>query len=63
MTIKQLDPLEFSFEAPGKPVKTVKIQPIEDDVNVHLPTKEVGEHLQDEFSFIAYLKFLFTPKR
>jgi hypothetical protein len=31
ITLKQLDPLEFSFERPGKPVKTKKIQPLEDD--------------------------------
>jgi hypothetical protein len=29
--LKQLDPLEFSFEKPGKPVKTKKIEPLADD--------------------------------
>ncbi|HEY5235882.1 MAG TPA: hypothetical protein VIJ14_06875, partial [Rhabdochlamydiaceae bacterium] len=31
ITLKQLDPLEFSFERPGKPVKTKRIEPLEDD--------------------------------
>ncbi len=31
ITLKQLDPLEFSFEKPGKPVKTKRIEPLEDD--------------------------------
>ncbi len=31
ITLKQLDPLEFSFERYGKPVGTRKIQPLKDD--------------------------------
>jgi hypothetical protein len=31
ITLKQLDPLEFSFERPGRPVKTKRFEPIEND--------------------------------
>ncbi len=53
MTLKQLDPLEFSFEEPGKSVKTVKIQPLEFE-KPGKPAKIINIQPLEDDSFIKY---------
>jgi hypothetical protein len=55
ITLKQLDPLEFSFESYEIPVKTKKIQPLKEDPwKIQPPESD---------SFFTFLKSLFTSKQ